>query len=452
MSYLRKWALSLGLVCVTVCSATAADTLHWRTNQNRVSADIKAWELPQVLERVATITGWKVYLEPGTTHTTSTKFKDLPPGDALHLLLGGLNFALIPQTNASPKLFVFQTTMQRATELVPPAKSLAKVIPNELIVRLKPGAKVDDLARALGAKVVGRIDGLNSYRLQFSDASSTDAGHEKLDNNSDVASVDNNFSIDRPPDVRPLQSSTLPPPQLQLKPPPDSGQIIVGLVDTGIQSLGNDLDKFLLKPLSAVNSPAQLDPGSPSHGTAMAETMLRSLETITKGNTSVQILPVDVYGANPSTSTFDVANGIIMAVNGGAKVINLSLGSEGDSPFLRDLIKEVSAKNIALFAAKGNQPVTTAFFPAAYDGVTAVTAVDNGQVAPYANRAEIPAVGAPGTSVVYYNNRPYYVMGTSVSSAFVSGLAGGYMDTTHKGVSDARIYIQNTMAVKPAGQ
>src|SRR4051812_12633283 len=192
MSYLQKWALSLGLACVTVCSAKAGDTLHWRTNQNRVSADIKAWELPQVLERVATITGWKVYLEPGTTHTTSTKFKDLPPGDALHLLLGGLNYALIPQTNAGPTLFVFQTTMQRATELVPPAKSLAKVIPNELIVRLKPGAKVDDLARALGAKVVGRIDGLNSYRLQFSDASSADAGHEKLDNKSDVASVDNN--------------------------------------------------------------------------------------------------------------------------------------------------------------------------------------------------------------------------------------------------------------------
>jgi len=237
---------------------------------------------------------------------------------------------------------------------------------------------------------------------------------------------------------------------LQLNPPPDSGKIIVGLVDTALQPLGNDLDKFLLKPLSAAGD-AQLDPNSPSHGTAMAETILRSLESITKGSTSVQILPVDVYGPNPTTSTFDVANGIVMAVNGGAKVINLSLGSDGDSPFLRDLISHVSAKNIDLFAAKGNQPVTTEFYPAAYQGVTAVTAIDQGQVAPYANRADIPEVGAPGTSVVYYNNQPYYVTGTSVSSAYVSGLASGYMDATHRSTADARTYIQNTLTVKQGG-
>ena len=38
----------------------------------------------------------------------------------------------------------------------------------------------------------------------------------------------------------------------------------------------------------------------------MAETMLRALEMMTKGSTSVQILPIDVYGPNESTSTFDL--------------------------------------------------------------------------------------------------------------------------------------------------
>jgi hypothetical protein len=443
-------ALLVAVSFLVPLPASATDTLRWQTNQARVSADIKTWELTKLLEQVASVTGWKVFLEPGTAHTVSAKFKDLPPGDALHLLLGDLNFALVPQTNTNSRLFVFRTTMKSATQLIQPAKlaeAHAKPITNELIVRLKPGAKIDELARSLGAKVVGRIDGINAYRLQFSDEAATETARDQLSSSSDVASVENNFSIDRPMEPRQLQSSSLPPPSLQLKPPPDTGRIIVGLVDTAVQPLGNDLDKFLLKPVSVAGE-AQLDPNSPSHGTAMAETILRSLEAMTKGNTSVQILPVDVYGPNATTSTFDVANGIVSAVNGGARVINLSLGSDGDSPILRDLIKDVSSKNVDLFAAKGNQPVTTAFFPAAYEGVTAVTALDQGQIAPYANRADIPAVGAPGTSVIYYNNQPYYVTGTSVSSAYVSGMAGGYMDATHKGVADARTYIQNTMAVK----
>src|SRR5258708_24297628 len=107
----------------------------------------------------------------------------------------------------------------------------------------------------------------------------------------------------------------------------------------------------------------------------MAETMLRSLQDSHKGNPSVQILPVDVYGPNASTTTFDVANGIVQAVNGGARIVNLSLGSDGDSTFLHNVIQDVSKQNIAIFAAAGNQPVTTPFYPAAYSEGAAVTAV-----------------------------------------------------------------------------
>src|ERR1035437_8684712 len=124
--------------------ARAADSLNWETNQNRVSADIKGGKLLPLLEQVASITGWQVFLEPNTTCTVSAKFDRLPPGEALHLLLHDLNFALVPATNASPKLFVFRSTMQNATQSVRPANpagadSKGKLIPNELIVRLKPG-------------------------------------------------------------------------------------------------------------------------------------------------------------------------------------------------------------------------------------------------------------------------------------------------------------------------
>ena len=135
---------------------------------------------------------------PASQCSVSAKFQGLPPGEALRLLLGDISFALVPETNGSPRLLVFRTTAQRATEFVRPAAK-AKLIPNELIVRLKPGAKIDDLARLLGAKVTGKIDSLNAYRLQFDDAAAAAAARQQLAANPEVASVGNNYSIDAPP-------------------------------------------------------------------------------------------------------------------------------------------------------------------------------------------------------------------------------------------------------------
>jgi hypothetical protein len=441
-------ALVLSLAPVRVLGA---DSLDWRTNQ--VTADIRGWPVIKLLEHVAGTTGWRIYLEPDATHTVSTKFKDLPPGEALRRLLGDLNFALVPETNASPKLFVFRTVQANATQAVRPiagAKAAAggKVIPNELIVRLKPGAKIEDLARQLGAKVIGQIAGLNAYRLQFADEEAATAARQSLASNSDVAAVDSNYSIDRPNlPSQVAMGNVPPPPQLQLRPPGDTGRVVVGLVDTAVQPLGNNLDQFLLKQQSVAGDP-QLDPSSPAHGTSMAETMLRSLQTITKGNTSVQILPVDVYGPNPSTTTFDVASGITVAVNQGANPINLSLGSTGDSQFLHDLIKQATDKGILFVGAAGNEHVPTPFYPGAYPEVNGVTAIDNGTIASYANYDPSISLGAPGTTIVYFNNVAYQVVGTSASSAFISGMAAGYMDTTHSKAAQAQTFIHNNFGIK----
>src|SRR5437016_1358089 len=143
---LKKLAILLTLFGPVSGALLAADTLNWRTNQNLVSADIKSQPLPDLLAQIASVTHWQVFLEPNTTRNVSAKFNDLRPGEALNLLMGDLNFALVPQTNAHAKLFVFRTFQQNATQLVHPKGAEAakgKIIPNELIVRLKPGAKID---------------------------------------------------------------------------------------------------------------------------------------------------------------------------------------------------------------------------------------------------------------------------------------------------------------------
>jgi hypothetical protein len=138
------------------------------------------------------------------------------------------------------------------------------------------------------------------------------------------------------------------------------------------------------------------------------------------------ILPVDVFGSGGSTTSFSVAQGIMAALNGGAQIINMSLGSESPSK----LTEKIIAQNPDRFfiAAAGNTPVTTPTYPAAINGVLAVTAGDrNGNIASWANYGDFVDVVAPGVSIVHQNNYAYLVSGTSPATAYISGVAAGYM-------------------------
>src|SRR6476659_4959590 len=178
--FLRKIHLGLWLALAILIgghnSGVAEDRLNWETSSKRVYADIRSSQLLNVLESIASSTGWKVFVEPETLHVVSAKFKDLEPGRALRLLLGDVNFALIPGKNSTEvsKLYVFRTSMGSATQMVKSAttarnRGVPKVIPNELVIGLKRGAKIEDIAKLLGAKVIGRIGNMNAYRLQFDD-------------------------------------------------------------------------------------------------------------------------------------------------------------------------------------------------------------------------------------------------------------------------------------------
>ena len=75
----------------------------------------------------------------------------------------------------------------------------------------------------------------------------------------------------------------------------------------------------------------------------------------------------------------------------------------------------------------------------------AVTALDHGQIASYANRGSFVSVAAPGTSLIYFNNQPWFVVGTSAASAYTAGLAAGRMETTGISPQAVQDYIRRTM-------
>ena len=105
-------------------------------------------------------------------------------------------------------------------------------------------------------------------------------------------------------------------------------------------------------------------------------------------------------------------------------IVNLSLGGDGDSSFLHTTIKSAYDQGVVFLAAAGNEPVKTASYPAAYSEVVAVTASDrNGNLASYANRGDFVDAIAPGGGIVTYKGQQYYVVGTSTSTAYASGVA-----------------------------
>ena len=442
----KCWAASVWFALL-LCAATAlaADSLDWRAQQNQVDADIQSWDLFTLLKKIARQTGWKVYVEKGAQTTVSVKFKGLPADEALRHLLGKLNYAK-DQTNGVTRLFVYHTAVKAATQAVAPEKKNYRIA-NEDLVKLKHGAtnSIDAIAKALGAKVIGRDDRIGLYRLQFGDAASAAAGLQALAADPSVAAADGNYTVERPTPAQMTQVSTSTGPVFNLNPQPVADGPIVGLVDTSV----DPPSQFSPYVLTSINVTGQQDTAgdTPTHGTSMLETMLEAMPSDPS-----KILPVDVYGSGETTSTYEVMEGVLAAINAGANPINLSLGGTGESTMLGQLIQEGEQKGIVFVAAAGNTPGEGDVYPAMYPGVISVTASTqtvNGpitatasdssatQLASYANDPAGTSVIAPGTSLVQWNGQTWEVQGTSPATASTTGTIADLVNQNHISLSQA---------------
>ncbi|MEV4133751.1 type VII secretion-associated serine protease mycosin [Dactylosporangium sp. NPDC049742] len=150
-----------------------------------------------------------------------------------------------------------------------------------------------------------------------------------------------------------------------------------------------------------------------------------------------QILPVRIndrdVGDQGQSLRIDpqvVADGIRYAADQGAKVINLSLAGHDDFPVIRQAVAYAVARDALVVAAAGNSQqddhTELPSYPAAYDGVLGVGAIDidgarppGSQIGPYVDLV------APGVKVVAATrvDGHTYDDGTSFAAPFVTGTA-----------------------------
>ncbi len=207
-----------------------------------------------------------------------------------------------------------------------------------------------------------------------------------------------------------------------------SGEVIIGVLDTGVDLSHPDLTGRLVEGANLV-TPGFEPLDDVGHGTHVAGVISASVnngEGIAGMTWYDKVMPVKVLGADGAGTTYSVAEGLIWAADHGAKVINMSLGNYADAQFLHDAIRYAYERDVVLIAATGNDNTSDPGYPAAYPEVLAVSAVDDQRNrAPFSNYGDYVDVVAPGVSIAstYPHNQYAALSGTSMASPHAAALA-----------------------------
>jgi thermitase len=206
-------------------------------------------------------------------------------------------------------------------------------------------------------------------------------------------------------------------------------EVVIAVVDTGVDLDHPEFKGKLVEGMNFIDSSKKPydDVGHGTHVAGIIGAATNNGEGIAGITWLNKIMPIKVLDSSGSGNTYDVAQGIIWAVDHGAKVINLSLGNYAEAQFLHDAVKYAYERDVILIAATGNDNTDQPGYPAAYPEVFAVGATDDSaQLASFSNYGSYVDVTAPGVSIpsTYPENQYAALSGTSMASPHVAGLAG----------------------------
>ena len=179
----------------------------------------------------------------------------------------------------------------------------------------------------------------------------------------------------------------------------NGGGVTVAVIDTGVSPVPDLKETELADGYDFVNDrPDATDDNG--HGTHVAGTIAQSTNNgygvagIAHGAT---IMPLKVLGKGGGGTVADIAEAIRFAADNGADVINMSLGGGGESSLMKEAIEHAHSQGVVVIAAAGNANQNSAGYPARYERVVGVSAVDStGAKAPYSNFGAGVDIAAPG--------------------------------------------------------
>jgi len=293
-------------------------------------------------------------------------------------------------------------------------------------------------AEASGLHVVSRIDAFNTVRIQYD--SLNHLARELVENATDYSQVAANYYVNNPPTPPAAQNRAA---RTQA---PVGNQLLSALgVSSGNANWGNGVtiaildsgvaadQTFGLGRLKTIDIGLGTTPAGGSeggHGTAVASLAAGQSADAQGVAPSASLLSIRVADNDGKSDAFTVAQGILAAVDAGAKIVNISLGGYGTHFALDYAIDYAISRGVVLVAAAGNDQATQLTWPAADPRVISVGAVDaNGQQVIFSNSGEQLKITAPGLALqtAWSDGTRVSFSGTSGSAPVVAGSIAAIM-------------------------
>ncbi len=324
----------------------------------------------------------------------------------------------------------------------------AGALAGQRILVFKSQAALEAFLKRAGDKLslLGRINALNALRVGFLDPADLAA----LVGNDAESSFIFPAYLPAPPDgtaqagAVPLGAELL----AWLGITEDNSQwgkgVRIAILDTGVtqsQAFSSSITATNIVDLLA--DPTQQN----GHGTAVASVIIGRTALTPGVAPGADILSFRIADDRGQSDSFLIAQGIIAAVDAGAQLINISLGSPGDSILIRNAIDYASKRGALIVAASGNNGLNRISYPAASAGVVAVGAVDAlGEHLDFSNSGTQLAISAPGFGIntAWVNGRSVSVNGTSFSSPIATGSIAALMSQRNLSAQQAyQLLISN---------
>lgn len=450
-----------------------ASAFYFRLDGDRLWLQADEAPLAEILDQFNRA-GVEVRLDPSIQSTITGAVRGADLDKALETLLESYDYLLTWKMLRGPlgrvpklkEIQIFMPGKEASTRLIP--KKSAKFdttrgilgqspefVKEELLVGVHPGATYDQfksLLDQIGGMIVEVDAATGIYLIRFPSGANVEALLQQLAKNPLVAHAELNY-VTRIPIGSSSGSSSLA--SLPAVHAPADGSIPIAVLDSGLDPKAG-LSAIISAGWDAVDPDRALsDPAG--HGTQMAylASGLLSADGLAASDHLLPVVSVRAFDEDGKTSNFAILQALAYAAKAGAKVVNMSWGSETDSDFMRAAMQIAANQGLILVAAAGNEPTGHAVYPAAYPTVIAVGGVTpDGQPWSQSNHGDFVELSASASASfpIGHNGPAGAYVGTSISSAIVANALAQYLNRNPGATATtARAALLQALSPAPAG-
>ncbi len=216
-------------------------------------------------------------------------------------------------------------------------------------------------------------------------------------------------------------------------------QVLIAVADTGVRRTHEELSAQVIN--TQVEFPSAYcdvlnhdkDPNDDyGHGTFIAGIIAAQADnarTLVGAAPHCRVLPIKI-GDGTGADLADEVAGCVLAMDLGARVVNVSFGGYQYAPAEQDMVNELAAGGVFFAAAAGNEATDQSSYPASFTNACAVGATDfDDWCSSFSNWGTYVDIAAPGEglkSTAYTGDQAYELdgAGTSFSCPLVAAAAG----------------------------